>query len=124
MRLLLWLAIPVLGLAQITTFPSSSGSGSGTGTSPCVPGSASGTTYTCAPSTAVTAYTSGLTLNFIPDVAGSGGATTVNVSSLGAKSIKRSDGSTNPSASDFVAGVAYTLIYDGTEFREAATGPT
>lgn len=96
--------------------PLSSG-GSGSGVSYCAPASASGTTYTCSPSTALTSYSAGVSLAFVPDVNGSGGATTVNVSSLGAKSIKLADGSTNPNSTSLVASQIYVLVYDGTVFR-------
>jgi hypothetical protein len=93
------------------------GGGGGNGVTPCVPVSASGTTFTCAPGTALASYANGTTLYFIPDVACTGGATTVNVSSLGAKSIKMSDGSTNPLAGNCAASTPVTLTYDGTVFR-------
>lgn len=84
----------------------------------CAPASASGTTYTCTPSPALGSYAAGTTLAFIPDVAGTAGAITVNVSALGAKSITIGDtGNTNPVGSTFVAGSVYLLTYDGTRFR-------
>lgn len=101
---------------------SGGGSSSGSGVLYCAPASASGTTYTCAPS--LTAYAAGVTLAFVPDVNGSGGATTVNANGLGAKSIKMLDGSTNPTNSTLVAGSVYTLVYDGTLFRVNGPGVT
>src|SRR5262249_26584313 len=80
------------------------------------PSSGSGTVYTCAPSPAVT-YAAGVTLAFVPDVAGTGGATTVNVNGLGAKSVKQADGTTNPTSTDLAAGKFYLLAYDGSVFR-------
>lgn len=41
---------------------------------------------------------------------------TLNVDGLGAKSIKKRDGSTSPSASDLVSGVYNEVVYDGTNF--------
>lgn len=92
-------------------------SASGSGVSYCAPAGASTTTYTCAPSPALTAYASGTTLGFVPDVTASAGAVTVNVNSLGAKSVKESDGTTNPTATDLIAGKSYSLLYDGAVFR-------
>ncbi len=112
----LWVFLKVNSSGQLST--TGSGSGGGGGVSYCAPASASGTTYTCTASPAVTSYTTGVTLAFVPDVAGSGGATTVNANGLGAKSVVLGDGSTNPTARDFQVGTLYTLVYDGTKFRK------
>lgn len=106
-----------LAFAQYIPAGSGGGGSSGSGISYCAPASASGTTYTCTPSPAVSSYAAGTTLAFVPDVNGTGGATTVNVNALGAKSIKLADGSTNPASTDLVASVFYLLTYDGTVFR-------
>jgi hypothetical protein len=100
-----------------------SGSGGG-GVTYCAPASASGTTYTCTPSPALSAYAAGNVLAFVPDVAATGGATTINVSALGAKSITLADGSSNPTSGTFVAGSVYVLTYDGTRFRIAPQAQT
>lgn len=118
---LFFLLLPGLLLAQFTP---PNGGGSGSGVSYCAPSSGSGVTYTCAPSPAVTAYAAGTTLAFVPDVNGSGGATTVTVNALTAKSIKQADGTTNPTSSSLVATNVYTLVYDGTVFRINPGGPT
>lgn len=39
---------------------------------------------------------------------------TINANSLGAKTLKKTDGATNLSASDLVVGMVYRLFYDGT----------
>lgn len=96
------------------------GPSGGGGVNYCAPASASTTAYTCAPAPPLSAYAAGVTLAFVPDVNGSGGAMTVNVNSLGAKSIKLGDGSTNPGATELRAGRPYVLTYDGTAFRMAA----
>jgi hypothetical protein len=83
----------------------------------CKPASGSGTTYTCAMSPTLTAYQSGMVLYLVPDVTAAGGATTVNVDSLGAEPLKLSDGATNPVAADIVAGQQYAIWFDGTNFR-------
>lgn len=121
-KLLLFLLLPGLLLAQFTP---PSGGGSGSGVSYCsAVSSPAGVTYICTPSPALSTYAAGTTLAFIPDVNGSGGATTVNANSLGAKPIKLADGSSNPTSSTLVAGTVYTLVYDGTVFRvsSAASG--
>jgi hypothetical protein len=83
----------------------------------CASASGSATAYTCAMTPALAAYTTGMVLRWKPDVSAAGGAATLNVSSLGAKSIKLSDGTTDPRAGDLVAGGLYNLWYDGTNFR-------
>jgi len=93
------------------------GSSGGAGISYCAPAGGSGTTYTCSPNPAVPSYTAGVTLAFVPDVNGAGGATTLNVSGLGAKALKAADGATNPSSTDLTAGRVYFVTYDGTAFR-------
>lgn len=80
--------------------------------------SASSTTYTGCPSpTTAVAYSTGMVVNLIPDVNGAGGATTFNLCSLGAKTLKEADGITNPTSSDITAGQRYAIWYDGTQFR-------
>lgn len=100
-----------------TSAAASTGGGSGSGVIYCAPASASGTAYTCTPSPALTSYASGVTLAFVPDVNGTGGATTVAVSGLVAKSVKLADGTTDPTSTSLVAGQQYYLAYDGTVFR-------
>lgn len=61
------------------------------------------------------AYVAGLKVSFVAANANTG-ASTINVSSLGAKSIKRYDGSAL-SSGDIVAGQVVELRYDGTNFQ-------
>jgi len=98
--------------------------GSSSGYTYCAPASASTTTYTCSPSTALTSYTAGTPVIFTPDVTNSA-SSTVNVSSLGAKTLKKLVGGaiSNLTSGDLVAGVPYTLIYDGTYFVVNAINP-
>jgi hypothetical protein len=84
----------------------------------CAPASASGAGYICSMSPTLTAFTTGMIVNWKPDVNGTGGATTLNIDALGARAVKLSDGTTNPSGSDIVAGHFYLLAYDGTVFRK------
>lgn len=69
-----------------------------------------------ASSTALLAYTDGLTIWFRPNTSNTG-ACTVNVNGLGAKAIKLQDGVTDPDTGSVVAGYRYPITYDGTVFR-------
>ncbi|MEZ0226527.1 MAG: hypothetical protein ACAH83_18365 [Alphaproteobacteria bacterium] len=70
--------------------------------------------YAVAPSPAVTAYVTGQVVTLKP-VNANTGASTINVNSLGTKSIKMPDGSALPSGAMSASGV-YALMYDGTNF--------
>lgn len=83
----------------------------------CASSSASSSTYTCAMAPTLTGYTTGMVLNWTPDVAGAGGPTTLNVDTLGAQPVKLADGATDPVMGDVVGGVMYPVWYDGTVFR-------
>ncbi len=74
--------------------------------------------YTCSlnASAALTAYTAGMHLTLTGD-AGSSGPATLNVDSLGTKSIKQSDGASDPSNGQIVAGRPIVLYFDGTVWR-------
>ena len=61
------------------------------------------------------AYVAGQTFRFIAAGANTG-AVTININSIGAKSITR-DGTTALVAGDIVSGGAYQVVYDGTEFQ-------
>jgi hypothetical protein len=82
--------------------------------------SGSGGAYTCPMSPTLTAYTSGMTLLWKPDVNGTGGPTTLNIDSLGVRSVKLADGTTDPTPVDILAGRLLPLWYDGTVFRQIA----
>ena len=79
--------------------------------------SASGTTYVACPSQVVAALTKYMVIQFVPDVNSSGGATTLNLCTLGATPLKLANGTSNPSSSSLVGGWMYTVWYDGTNFR-------
>jgi hypothetical protein len=83
----------------------------------CASASGSGTTYTCFLSPTVSTYTAGMILNWKPDVSGTGGATTLNVDTLGPTAVKLPDGITDPAPGDITAGRVYEIWYDGTRFR-------
>lgn len=71
--------------------------------------------YVVALPTAPSSYTAGLSLT-MKAANSNTGASTVNVNSLGVKSIKRFDGN-NLLANDIVAGMLVHIAYDGTNFR-------
>ena len=77
----------------------------------CTSASGSGTTYTGTMNPALSAYTTGMVINWIPDVAGTGGATTLNCGG-GVKSIKLINGLSDPAAGDIVPGRLTPVWYD------------
>ncbi len=80
-------------------------------------GTVSGTnTITGTASPAPTAYVAGQRFAFIVAVTNTG-SVTLNVNSLGAKTIMKSNGSTNLIANDFIAGQLVEVRYDGTNFQ-------
>jgi hypothetical protein len=82
----------------------------------CASTSGSAVTYTCSMNPALGTYTAGMVLRWKPDVNGTGGATTLNIDSLGARTVQLPDGS-NPTTADIVAGTLNHIWYDGTTFR-------
>jgi hypothetical protein len=73
--------------------------------------------YTCALSPTLQGYTTGMVLAWQPNVNGAGGATTLNVDTLGSVPVKQADGVTDPTAADIVAGRLYDVWHDGAVFR-------
>lgn len=71
--------------------------------------------YVCGPTPAATTYTN-LTVIFTPNTANTG-ASTINVSAIGVKNIKKLVGGavSDPDDNDFRAGGRYLLSYDGTQ---------
>jgi hypothetical protein len=88
----------------------------------CTSGGGSSTAYTCAMSPTLGAYTTGMVVQWRPDVNGSGGATTLNIDTLGAMGVKLADGVADPTAADLAAGRLYSTWYDGVGFRLQAPG--
>lgn len=70
---------------------------------------------TLTPTSAATSYAVGDTYELTP-TADNTGATTVNISSLGAKSIKKGSALSDLEASDLVSGGTFRIYYDGTQF--------
>lgn len=87
--------------------------------------SASATVYSGTMSPTLTAYTAGMLVNWPVVMSCTGGvATTINIDTLGAKSVKLADGSTDPTSADCAAGRNLTLAYNGTLFKIVAGGTT
>jgi len=72
-------------------------------------------TYVITLSPVPSSYTTGMVVNFSANTANTG-ACTINVNSLGAKSIKKLY-NVDPEDGDIAAGQLVTLIYDGTNFQ-------
>jgi hypothetical protein len=88
----------------------------------CASGSGSGSAYQCSLNPTLGSYMEGMVLHWIPDVNGAGGATTLNVDTLGMRPMKQADGVSNPGPSDIIAGQLYSLWYDGAAFRLTGGG--
>jgi len=88
----------------------------------CASRSGSASRYTCSMSPALAAYTPGMVLHWEPDVAAAGGATTLNVDTLGAAPLTLADGVTSPPPSTIQAGQLYVIWYDGSVFRISGGG--
>lgn len=79
-------------------------------------GSVSGsTTITATATPTLTSYSAGQTFRFV-SVGANGGATTINIDGLGAKSITKS-GTTALSFNDIPSGAVVQITYDGTRFQ-------
>jgi hypothetical protein len=88
----------------------------------CADVGASGTTYACNLSPAITAYVTGIGYRFKPNTTNTG-ASTINFNSLGAKTIKKAAGgiTTDLAANDMRAGQWVDLVYDGTNMQMQST---
>jgi hypothetical protein len=83
----------------------------------CASSTGSASSYQCFLSPTAAAYSAGMVLHWKPDINGSGGPTTLNVDSLGAKPVKLADGTSDPGNADLLAGRLYNIWYDGSVFR-------
>lgn len=75
-------------------------------------------TYVIAPAEPLTEYSLRMTVTFIPANT-NGGASTINISGLGAKPIRSVNGAVLNNG-DILAGNPLVLVYDGTVFRQTA----
>jgi hypothetical protein len=75
-------------------------------------------TYTCSFSPAITAYVTGTRYRFLANTANTGAAT-ININSIGAKTIKKAAGgiTTDLADNDIRAGQWVELVYDGTNMQ-------
>lgn len=87
----------------------------------CASSGGQSSNYQCAMSPTLGSYSSGMLLHWMPDVNGAGGATTLNIDTLGAVPVKMQDGVTNPSSTDLAGGRLYSIWYDGASFRMASS---
>lgn len=83
----------------------------------CVSGSDSATTFTCNLSPTLQQYSVNMLLHWRAGVNGAGGATTLNVDTLGAIPVRGIDGVSNPTAADIAANEPHLLWFDGSVFR-------
>jgi hypothetical protein len=90
----------------------------------CTSAGGSATHYSCSLSPTLPQYTAGMLVNWLPDTTAAGGATTINIDTLGAKSVTLADGTANATTADIVAGHMYFLWYDGSVFRLINRGRT
>lgn len=84
--------------------------------------STGGNTASCTLTPTLTTYTTGMVIELVCSTTAITGASTLNVDSLGAKSIKKSDGTTATATGDCPVGSQVPLRYDGTVFRLPAAG--
>lgn len=83
----------------------------------CASTGGSSSSYQCSLQPTLQEYATGMTLHWTPDVNGAGGATTLNVDTLGATAVKLADGVTDPASTDIQSGQLYVIWYDGGVFR-------
>jgi len=120
--ILLWLLAGVAG-AQTTIRPGG-GTSSGGGVTPATlkdatycPDVGASDAYVCSMVSAPSSYEAGMLVTLSANTANTGTAT-VNVNSLGVKTIVRSDGTTLQTG-DITAGMIVSLVYDGTNYFRA-----
>ncbi|MCC7342557.1 MAG: hypothetical protein IT170_15855 [Bryobacterales bacterium] len=77
----------------------------------------SGTEFTCSLSPQLTTYSPGMVIHWRPGVDGTGGPTTLDIDSIGARSLKLADGTTDPGSGSVKAFDLYSIWYDGVQFR-------
>jgi hypothetical protein len=90
----------------------------------CASTSASSSAFACATVPAMPAYTTGMLVHWVPDVSNAAGPITIEVNSLGPKTLKRSDGLSDPMEGELLPGTLYPLWYDGEQFRLISHQPS
>ncbi len=86
----------------------------------CADTSSSSTTYTCTTSPSLGSLTAGDTFIFTAINQNNSGSSTLNIDSIGAKTIKKWQNTANLASGDLQAGASILLTYDGT-YLEAST---
>lgn len=84
-----------------------------------------GTLFTGCTANVLIALTTGMVVNWVPDINGTGGATTFALCQLPTSAgvaVKEADGATNPTSTDVVAGRMYAIWFDGTVWRLPPAG--
>jgi hypothetical protein len=84
--------------------------------------SVAGNAHTCAMTPPLLGYATGMAVEFTASAAAVSGPATLDISGLGAKAIKRADGTSDPVTNEVSAGQQVPLRYDGAVFRLPATG--
>jgi hypothetical protein len=111
----------LLGCTATNTWTVMSGATSGSGPFYC-PDTGSANTYACSGVSQFSAYTTGQVVLLRATQANTG-ASTLNINTLGAKSIRR-NGAQALASGEIAAGQIITLVYDGTAFQVQALGIT
>lgn len=77
--------------------------------------------YSCAMSPALSGYSVGMVVNWVPSTGGAGAGNSLNIDLLGPVPLVRADGVTGAGAADIATGQLYQLWYDGAAFRLPST---
>jgi hypothetical protein len=88
----------------------------------CADTSSSSTTYTCTTTPSIGSLTTGDMFIFTSINQNNSGSATLNIDTIGAKTIKKWQNTANLAAGDLQAGAAVKVIYDGTYFEIATIG--
>lgn len=83
----------------------------------CADTSSSATTYTCTTSPSIASLNTGDTFIFTSINQNNSGSSTLNIDTIGAKTIKKNQNTSNLASGDLQASATVTLIYDGTNFE-------
>jgi hypothetical protein len=83
----------------------------------CESAGGSANAYTCAMTPTLMEYRAGMVVNWRPDVTAGAGGVTLNIDTLGAKTVKLADGVADATGGELKAGGLYPVWYDGAHFR-------
>lgn len=124
MKLTILLLFTVSAFAQ-SQIPGGSGGGSSTVNVYCNATGGASNTLVCSPTPALTSYSAGIVVGLKVD-ANNTGATTLNISGLGAKNVYSAGAPLSSGALTVGTGTGnvFNLTYDGTQFNIVSVGPT